>query len=114
MLARGQTPRSHDEGRWLWVPAFAGTTTRRASLRTSSLPSLPRRDDLDLIAAFQPRFGPAAFRHHVVIQGYREMRALIVEFAEQRSDACRENFARLAVDGHAHRITSLSIWPRST
>ena len=29
-------------------------------------------------------------------------------------DACRGNLARLAVDPHAHRITSLSIWPRST
>jgi len=36
------------------------------------------------------------------------------ELAEQRVDAGRNDLARLAVDGYAHCITSLSIWPRST
>ena len=57
-----------------------------AGVRPSS-PSLPRRDDLDLVAALQHRLGPAAFRQHVVIHGDREMGALIVELAQLRRDA---------------------------
>src|SRR6266568_453126 len=104
------------EGRWLWVPAFAGTKAEcvaRASTSRSS-PSLPRRDDLDLVAVAQRGLGPAAPGHHVVIHGDCEMRALIVEFAQQRLDAGGGDLALLAVDDHAHCITSLSICPRST
>src|SRR3982074_1491900 len=77
-------------------------------------PSLPRVDDLDFVAALQRRRGPLAARQHVVIQRDRKMRALIFEFAEQCVDAAGINFALLAVNGHAHCITSLSITPRST
>ena len=82
--------------RWLWVPACAGTTWGEI-VRPSS-PSLPRRDDLDLVAGLQRRLRPAAFRQHVVIQRDREMGALIFEFGEQRVDAGRGNLARLAID----------------
>src|SRR5260221_1633175 len=101
--------------RWLWVRAFAGTTWGEI-LRTPhpSSPSLPRRDDLDGVAAFQRRLAPPAFRQHVEIQRDREMRALIFELAQQRIDADRRNLPRLAIDDHAHCITSLSIWPRAT
>src|SRR5258707_15335206 len=47
-------------------------------------PSLPRRNNLDLVAVLDRRFGPAALRQHVVIQRDREMRAFIFELAEQR------------------------------
>src|SRR5258708_21123937 len=80
----------------------------------ASSPSLPRRDDLDLVAILQRRLRPFALRQHVVIQRDRKMVALIFEFAEQRIDAPREDFPLPAIDGHAHCITSLSIWPRST
>src|SRR5215475_1570224 len=76
--------------------------------------SLPRRDDLDLVAALQKCIGPAALRDHVVVQRNRKMRALIFELCEQRIDARRGNLPGLAIHHHAHRITSLSIWPRST
>src|SRR5690242_15439606 len=96
------SPLSRGRQRSMWrVPCLA------------SSPSLPRRDDLDLVAGLQSRLGPAGLRHHVVIQRDRKMRALIVELAEQRIDAGRRYLALLAVDGHAHRITSLSITPRS-
>src|ERR1700737_1305788 len=75
-------------------------------------PSLPRRDDLDLVAALERCLRPLAARQHVVIQRDRKMRALIFEFAEQRVDAAGIDLALLAVDGHAHCITSLSITPR--
>src|SRR3954467_9755977 len=78
------------------------------------LPSLPWRDDLDLVAALQRGFGPAAFRQHVVIHRNRKMRAFVFELAEQRVDAAGVDLARLAIDGYTHRITSLSIAPRST
>src|ERR1700683_511140 len=74
--ARGVAFRSN-EGRWLWVPAFAGTTW----CESSPSPSLPRRDDLDLVAGLKRRLAPAAFRQHVVIQRNREMVALIFELA---------------------------------
>src|SRR5712692_6522168 len=77
-------------------------------------PSLPRRDDLDLVAVLERRLGPAAARQHVVIQRDRKMRAFIFELAEQRVDAPRGDLPRLAVDDHAHCITSLSIRPRCT
>src|SRR4051812_26546979 len=77
-------------------------------------PSLPRCDDLDLVAGLQRRFGPAALRHDIVVQRDREMGAFVVEFAEQRVHAGRIHLALLAVNDHAHCITSLSIWPRST
>src|SRR5258708_5888104 len=80
----------------------------------ASSPSLPRRNDLDLVAAVQPRLCPFALRQHVVIQRDRKMRALIFELAQQRIDARRGDFPLLAIDAHAHCITSLSIWPRST
>src|SRR4051812_33305250 len=99
--------------RWLWVPTFAGTTWGE-SARAPSSPSLPRRDDLDLVAVIDRRFGPAAFRQHVAIQRDRKMRALVFEFAEQRIDPRGVDLALLAVDPHTHCITSLSITPRST
>src|SRR6476661_448134 len=99
---------------WLWVPAFAGTTCGWMFASNALSPSLPRRDDLDLVAVRERRLRPAAFRQHVVVQRDRKMRALIVELGEQRIDASRRNLARLAVDDHAHCITSLSITPRST
>src|SRR3954452_791700 len=77
-------------------------------------PSLPRRDDLDLVTGLQAGFGPAAFRHDVVIERDREMGAFVVELGEQRVHASRVHLALLAVHYHAHCITSLSIWPRST
>src|SRR5579871_431848 len=57
----------------------------RAALISS--PSLPRRDDLDLIAVLELRLGPAAFRHHVIVERDRKMCALIVELAQKRVDA---------------------------
>src|SRR5260221_673532 len=111
---RGVAFRNH-EGRWLWVPAFAGTTCGDAlRVRKASSPSLPWRDDLDLVAVFQCRLRPFALRHHVVIQRNGKMVALIFELAQERVDAGRQNLPQFAIDGHAHCITSLSIWPRST
>ena len=43
--------------------------------------------DLDLVAVLDRRFGPAAFRQHVVIHGDGEMVAFILQLAEQRVDA---------------------------
>src|SRR5512138_1795177 len=85
-----------------------------ASACSSSSPSLPRCDDLDLVAGLQRGFGPAAFRQHVVVHGDREMGAFVFEFGEQGVDARRTDLPLLAVDGHTHRITSLSIAPRCT
>src|SRR6187399_2149429 len=102
----------HHERRWLWVPSFAGTTWR--AILFASSPSLPRRDDLDLVAGLQRRLGPAAFRQHIVIHGNRKMRAFVFELAEQRVDTGRSDLPRLAVDGHTHCITSLSMAPRCT
>src|SRR5258708_17855998 len=56
----------HNERRWLWVPALAGTT-RGGVLRKrySPSPSLPRRDFLALAAVVQFRLRPpAAPTHH--------------------------------------------------
>src|ERR1700722_436847 len=83
--ARGVAFRSNED-RWLWVPAFAGTTWGEI-LRPSPSPSLPRRDDLDLVAVLKRRLAPAAFRQHVVIQCDREMVTLIFELTEQRVNA---------------------------
>src|SRR5665213_2644422 len=80
----------------------------------SSSPSLPRRDDLDLVAALQRCLGPATPGQHVVIQRDRKMVAFIFELAEQCVEALRRDLALFAVDGHAHCITSLSITPRIT
>src|SRR5258707_14651315 len=77
-------------------------------------PSLPRRDDLDLVAVVQLRLRPPALRQHVVIHCDRKMRAFIFELAQQRLDAAGSDLALLAVYGHAHCITSLSITPRCT
>src|ERR1035437_1750418 len=101
------------EGLWLWVPAFAGTTCGEM-LHPLSSPSLPRRDDLDLVAVLERRLRPLAARQHVEIQRDGEMGALIFELAEQRVDAARGDLPLLAVDDHTHCMTSLSIWPRST
>src|SRR6266702_8137508 len=81
------TLRNHAR-RWLCVPAFAGTTGGESWCAPSS-PSLPRRDDLDLVAVLDRRLGPAAFRQHVVVQRDREMRAFVFELAEQRIDPRR-------------------------
>src|SRR5689334_22713276 len=96
---------------WLWVPAFAGTTWGES---VPSSPSLPWRDDFDLVAVLDRGFGPAAFRQHVVVQRDREMGAFIFEFAEQRVDPRRTDLALLAVNSHTHCITSLSMVPRAT
>src|SRR5258707_15494152 len=77
-------------------------------------PSLPRRDDLDLVAGLKLRLRPPALRQHVAIQRDRKMRALIFELAQHRLDAARGDLTLLAVDHHAHCITSLSITPRCT
>src|SRR5882757_598131 len=45
-------------------------------------PSLPRRNDLDLVAVLDRRLGPAAFRQHVEIQRDRKMAAFVFELAE--------------------------------
>src|SRR5437764_4128658 len=92
----------------------APTTREQFELHSSLSPSLPRRDDLDLIAAVEPCLGPFGAWQHVIIQRDREMRALIFELGQQRLDAGGRNLALLAVDDHAHCITSLSIRPRST
>src|SRR3954454_2538341 len=92
--------------------ALAGTT--KGNSVPSPSPSLPRRDDLDLVAGLEMGLGPAALRHDVVVERDREMGAFVVELAEQRVDAGRIDLALLAVHDHAHCITSLSIWPRST
>src|SRR6476659_6709611 len=102
---RGETGR-HNRSLWLWVPAFAGTTSGE-SLPSPFSPSLPRRDDLDLVAGLQRGLGPAAFRHDVVVERDRKMRALVVELGEQRVHACGRHVALLAVDDHMHCITSL-------
>src|SRR4051812_20710461 len=75
-------------------------------------PSLPWRDDLDLVAALDRRLRPLALRQHVVVQRDRKMRAFIFELAQQRIDARCVDLPGLAVDDHTHRITSLSITPR--
>src|SRR5487761_2145376 len=96
-------------------PCFRRDDVRREFARMTFIsPSLPRRDDLDLVAVLERGLGPAAFRQHVVIDGARKMRALIFELAEQRVEPRRCDFPRLAVDGHTHCITSLSIRPWST
>src|SRR5437899_12262550 len=92
--------------------AGRGKKTRR--MLRPSLPSLPRRDDLDLVAILQWRRRPAALGQHVVIERDREMRALIFELAQERIDPRCADLPRLAIDDHAHCITSLSITPRST
>src|SRR4051794_23104018 len=72
---------------------------------SASSSSLPRRDDLDLVAGLNQRLCPAVARQHVEIQRDREMRALVFEFVEQRIDMRCRDLALLAVDGHAHCIT---------
>src|SRR5437868_5798714 len=59
----------NNKGRWLWVPAFAGTT--RGELMQPSSPSLPRRADLDLVASLKRGLGPSDARRHVVVKGDR-------------------------------------------
>src|SRR5689334_3420537 len=98
-----------------WVARSSRAMTAECVLRACPpSPSLPRRDDLDLVAGLQRRLGPAAFRQHVVIHGDGEMGAFVFEFGEQGIDALRGDLPRLAVDDHTHRITSLSIAPRCT
>src|SRR5436309_1081124 len=94
--------------------ACPGTGARGNALIESFSSSLPGRDDLDFVTGPELRLRPAALRHHVKVQRDREMTALIVELGQQRRDTCRGDLALLAIDGHAHCITSLSIWPRST
>src|ERR1700761_3379353 len=70
-----------------WIVRSSRTMTAEVEASPSSpSPSLPRRDDLDLVAAFERGLGPAALRQHVEIQRDRKMRALIFELAEQRID----------------------------
>src|SRR3984885_12446761 len=60
---------------------------RRKGFRSASpSPSLPRRDDLDLVVGLERGLRPLAARQHVEIQRDRKMRALIFQFAEQRID----------------------------
>ena len=77
----------------------------------ASSPSLPRRDDLDLVAVLEPRLGPAALRQHVVIHGDGEMRALIFELVKQRVDAGRGDLARLAPVRRSHASHHLVVDP---
>src|ERR1700733_2374083 len=95
-------------------PCFRRDDPRREPTSITVIsPSLPRRDDFDLVAGLELRLRPAAPRQHVIIHRDRKMRALIIKLAEQRIDAARGDLARFAVDGHAHCITSLSMVPRS-
>src|SRR5713101_6987023 len=73
----------NNDGRWLWVPAFAGTTCGEILRTRASSPSLPWRDDLDLVAVLDRRLCPAAARQHVVIQRDRKMAALIFKLGQQ-------------------------------
>ena len=97
-------------------PAFAEARILEfgSGLRPAFPDTLPRRDDLDLVAALQRRLGPAALRHHVEIQSDGEMVAFVVELAQQRVDMPGRNLPVFAIDDHAHCITSLSITPRCT
>src|SRR6516165_1485590 len=92
--------RRDDVGRELAIIS-PGRRVERACAIISS-PSLPWRDDLDLVAGFELCFGPAALRDHVVVQRDREMRALVVELAEQRVHACGIHLALLTVDDQKH------------
>src|SRR5881392_622113 len=69
-----------------WIVRSSRTMTAEFDV-PSSLSSLPRRDDLDLIAAVEPGLCPFRARQHVVIQRDREMRTLIFELGYQRLDA---------------------------
>src|SRR3954464_4225155 len=95
------------------APAFASAATGEVQLPSLS-PSLPRRDDLDLVTGLERGPRPLASRQHVVIQRDREMIAFVFQFSQQRIDIRRRNLALLAVDDHAHCITSLAIRPCST
>src|SRR6476646_7321840 len=114
LLAQCQSPSATTNAGGYGSLLSQGRRVGRACAPESSSPSLPWRDDLDLVAGLQRRLGPAALRQHVVIQRDREMAALVVEFTKQRIDAGGPDLAGLAVDDHAHCITSLSIWPHST
>src|SRR5260370_42128586 len=92
---------------------FAQTRTKPFVAPIPS-PSLPRRDDLDLVAVPERRLRPLSSRQHVVIQRDRKMRAFIFKLGEQRVDAPGGDLPRLAVADHAHCITSLSTTPRRT
>src|SRR6185369_10889527 len=105
---------SNREAAVYWVARSSRAMTAERVARSSPSPSLPRGDDLDLVAALEHRLGPAAFRQHVVIYGDREMRAFVFELREQRVDAGGGDLPLLPVDGHTHRITSLSMAPRCT
>src|SRR6266852_9721537 len=87
-------------------------TRRKLFVVVIPSPSLPRCDDLDLVAVLERGLRPLGSRQHVEIQRDRKMRALIFKFAQQRIDAACGDFPLLAVDDHAHCITSLSITPR--
>src|SRR6185295_16873129 len=85
-----------------WVARSSRAMTAECVARSSPSPSLPRGDDLDLVAALQHSLGPAAFRQHVVIYGDRKVRALVFELGEQRVDAGGGDLPLLPVDGHTH------------
>src|SRR5882672_5068582 len=55
-----------------WVARSSGAMTSEFVAPSSS--SLPRRNNLDLVAVLDRRLGPAALRQHVVVQRDREMR----------------------------------------
>src|SRR4051794_21376473 len=97
-----------------WVARSSRAMTLDYAASASSSSSLPRRDDLDLVAGLKLCLSPRAARQHVVIQRDRKMHALVFELGQQRLDMISRNLPRLAIDGHAHCITSLSITPRST
>src|SRR5258705_6516591 len=90
---RAPLPRKRERAKKAtWAPSPAcgggpGWGLFGAVTLSSSSPSLPRRDDLDLVAVLDRRLRPLTARQHVVIQRDREMRALIFQFAEQRIDA---------------------------
>src|SRR5436190_1226129 len=66
-----------------WVARSSRAMTVECAPYASS-PSLPRRDDLDLVTGPKWRLCPAAARQHVEIQRDREMRAFVFQFVQQR------------------------------
>src|SRR6266700_2863963 len=70
-----------------WIARSSRAMTAEFDVPASRSPSLPRRDDLDLVAGLQRGLGPAVLRHHVVIHRDRKMRAFEFQLAQQRVDA---------------------------
>src|SRR5258708_9010861 len=92
-------------------PGVRRDDARRDAAVIIPSPSLPRGDDLDLVAVLERGLRPLGSRQHVEIQRDREMRALIFKLAQQRIDAASGDFPVLAVHDPPHCITSLSLPP---